>query len=233
MIMSDDERGRTKGNAADSAVSLIEDGMVVGLGTGSMAERAIRRIGEKIKDEGLDLLGVPTSIRTELLAIDCKIPLTTLSEHSSLDICIDGADQVDSKLNLIKGGGGAHTKEKIVSYAAKKLIICVDAEKVTEQLVQPVPLEVLPFAISVVEKQVNELDGIPVLRTAGSRRGSGYFITEQGNLIIDADFGVIHDPGEMDSALSSLIGSIEHGIFTNATEVHVGNEEEVKILKRY
>jgi len=213
----------------DSAVSLIEDGMVIGLGTGSMAERAIRKIGERIKDEGLDLLGVPTSIRTERVAIECKIPLTTLSEHSTLDICIDGADQVDSKLNLIKGGGGAHTKEKIVSYAAKKVIICVDAEKVVEHLAKPVPLEVLPFAISVVERQVKELDGIPVLRTAGRR--TGYFVTEQGNLIIDADFGVISNPAEMSVALSSIVGSVEHGIFTNVDEVHVENEKDVRILK--
>ncbi len=228
--MSEDKKVRKKEKAAESAASLIKDGMVVGLGTGSTAELAIRRIGRRIKDEELEILGVPTSLRTEMIAIDYGITLTTLSEHSSLDICIDGADQVDSQLNLIKGGGGAHTREKIVSYAAKKLVICVEEEKVVEQLNKPVPLEVLPYAVKVVEKQLEELGGTHVLRTDRSR--GGYFVTEHGNLIIDADFGVISNPGEMSVALSSVVGSVEHGIFTNATEVHVGNDKGVKILKR-
>jgi ribose 5-phosphate isomerase A len=228
--MGEDKKGRKKEKAAESAVSLINDGMVVGLGTGSTAEFVIRKIGKRIKDEELELLGVPTSLRTEIIAIECGVPLTTLSEHSSLDLCIDGADQVDSQLNLIKGGWGSHTREKIVSYAAKKLIICVDAEKVVELLNKPVPLEVLPYAAKIVEKQVKELGGMPVLRIDGNR--GGYFVTEHANLVIDADFGVIRNPNEINSALSSVVGSIEHGIFTNATEVHVGNEEGVKILKR-
>lgn len=228
--MSEDKKVRKKEKAAESAASLIKDGMVIGLGTGSTAELAIRRIGRRIKDEELEILGVPTSLRTERIAIDYGIPLTTLSEHSSLDICIDGADQVDSQLNLIKGGGGAHTREKIASYASKKLIICVEEEKVVEQLNKLVPLEVLPYATKIVEKQVEELGGTHVLRTDGSR--GGYFVTEHGNLIIDADFGVISNPSEMSVALSSVVGSLEHGIFTNATEVHVGNDKGVRILKR-
>ncbi|MHC1611128.1 MAG: ribose-5-phosphate isomerase RpiA [Candidatus Methanospirareceae archaeon] len=228
--MSEDERVRKKERAAESAASLIKDGMVVGLGTGSAAELVIRDIGRRIKDEELEILGVPTSLRTEMIAIDCGIPLTTLFEHSSLDICIDGADQVDSQLNLIKGGWGLHTKEKIVSYAAKELIICVEEEKVVEQLNKPVPLEVLPYATKIVERQVEELGGTHVLRSNGSR--GGYFVTEHGNLILDADFGVISNPAEMSVALSSIVGSLEHGIFTNATEVHVGNDKGVKILKR-
>jgi len=228
--MGEDKKGRKKEKAAESAASLINDGMVVGLGTGSTAEFVIRKIGKRIKDEELELLGVPTSLRTEIIAIECGIPLTTLSEHSSLDLCIDGADQVDSQLNLIKGGWGSHTREKIVSYAAKKLIICVDEEKVVELLNKPVPLEVLPYAAKIVEKQVEELGGMPILRIDGNR--GGYFVTEHGNLVIDADFGVIRNPKEINGALSSVVGSLEHGIFTNATEVHVGNEKRVKILKR-
>lgn len=228
--MGEDNRGRKKEKAAESAASLINDGMVVGLGTGSTAEFVIRKIGKRIKDEELELLGVPTSLRTEIMAIECGVPLTTLSEHSSLDLCIDGADQVDSQLNLIKGGWGSHTREKIVSYAAKKLIICVDEEKVVELLNKPVPLEVLPYAAKIVEKQVKELGGVPILRIDGNR--GGYFVTEHGNLVIDADFGVIRNPKEINGTLSSVVGSIEHGIFTNATEVHVGNEKGVKILKR-
>jgi ribose 5-phosphate isomerase A len=135
---------------------------------------------------------------------------------------------------LITGGWGSHTKEKIVSYAAKKVVICIDEEKLVEELNKPIPLEVLPYAVKVVEKQVKDLGGIPVLRTEGDK--GEYFITESGNLVIDADFGIIRvrDVKEMSKALSSVTGSIEHGIFTNASEVYVGcqNEKGVKILKR-
>ena len=228
--MKGDKNRREKEKAAESASSLISDGMVVGLGTGSTAEIVIREIGNRIKTEEFEILGVPTSLRTEMMAIECGIPITTLSEHPSLDICIDGADQVDSELNLIKGGWGSHTREKIVSYAAKKLVICVEEEKIMEQLTKPVPLEVLPYAVKIVEKQVNKLGGKPALRSEGTR--GGYSVTEHGNLVIDADFGLIHNPEEMSTALSSVVGSLEHGIFTNAAEVHVGNERGVRVLKR-
>ncbi len=228
--MKGDKKRREKEKAAESASSLISDGMVVGLGTGSTAEIVIGAIGNRIKTEEFEILGVPTSLRTEMMAIECGIPITTLSEHPSLDICIDGADQVDSELNLIKGGWGSHTREKIVSYAAKKLVICVEEEKIMEQLNKPVPLEVLPYAVKIVEKQVKKLGGEPALRSEGTR--GGYSVTEHGNLVIDADFGVIHNPKEMSAALSSVVGSLEHGIFTNAAEVHVGNEKGVRVLKR-
>ena len=228
--MKGDNNGREKEKAAESASSLISEGMVVGLGTGSTAEIVIRAIGNRIKTEEFEIFGVPTSLRTEMVAIECGIPITTLSEHPSLDICIDGADQVDSELNLIKGGWGSHTREKIVSYAAKKLVICVEEEKIMEQLTKPVPLEVLPYAVKIVEKQVKKLGGEPALRSEGTR--GGYSVTEHGNLVIDADFGVIHNPEEMSTALSSVVGSLEHGIFTNAAEVHVGNEKGVRVLKR-
>ncbi len=228
--MKGDKKRREKEKAAESASSLISDGMVVGLGTGSTAEIVIREIGNRIKTEEFEILGVPTSLRTEMMAIECGIPITTLSEHPSLDICIDGADQVDSELNLIKGGWGSHTREKIVSYAAKKLVICVEEEKIMEQLTKPIPLEVLPYAVKIVEKQVNKLGGKPALRSEGTR--GGYSVTEHGNLVIDADFGLIHNPEEMSTALSSVVGSLEHGIFTNAAEVHVGNEKGVRVLKR-
>jgi len=228
--MKGDKKRRGKEKAAESASSLIKDGMIVGLGTGSTAELVIREIGNRIKDEKLEIFGVPSSLRTEMKAIECGIPITTLSEYPSLDICIDGADQVDLELSLIKGGWGSHTREKIVSYAAKKLVICVEEEKMTEQLNKPVPLEVLPYAVKIVEKQVIKLGGECVLRSEGNR--GGYFVTEHGNLVIDADFGVIREPEKMSAALSSVVGSVEHGIFTNATEVHVGGEKGVKVLKR-
>lgn len=219
-----------KKRAAESVAFLVKTGFVVGLGTGSTIEFAIRKIGERIKNEEIEILAVPTSLRTEMLAIECGIPLTSLKEHPSLDICIDGADQVNSQLYLIKGGWGSHTREKIVAKAAKKLVICVGDEKLAKHLNKPVPLEILPYAIKIVEKQVKELDGVPILRKEAGR--GAYFITENGNLIIDADFGVIKNPKEKSVALSSIVGSIEHGIFTNAKEVHVGKENSVEILKR-
>jgi len=228
--MNEDKKRRKKEKAAESAAFLIKDGMIVGLGSGSTAELVIRRISDRIKEEELEVFGVPTSLRTEMVAIECGIPVTTLFEHPSLDICIDGADQVDSQLNLIKGGWGSHTREKIVSYAAKKLVICVEEEKMVKLLNIPVPLEVLPYAVKIVEKQVKELGGAYVLRSEGNK--GGYFITENGNLVIDADFDVISNPAEMSVALSSVVGSVEHGIFTNAAEVHVGDEKGVKIFKK-
>jgi ribose 5-phosphate isomerase A len=228
--MNEDKKRKKKEKAAESAVSFIKDGMVVGLGSGSTAEIAVRRIGNRIKEEELEVLGVPTSLRTEMVAIECGVPVTTLSEHPYLDICIDGADQVDSQLNLIKGGWGSHTREKIVSYATKKLVICIEEEKMVELLNKPVPLEVLPYAVKIVEREVKELGGVPVLRKEGNK--GGYFITENGNLIIDADFGIIKNPKSMSNALSSVVGSVEHGIFTNAAEVHVGDEKGVKVFKK-
>jgi ribose 5-phosphate isomerase A len=228
MKMSEEKKEKEK--AALSAASLIQDGMVIGLGTGSTAEFLIRRVGERIKEEKIKVFGIPTSLRTEMLAIECGIPVTSLSEHPYPDICIDGADQVDSALNVIKGGWGSHTREKIVSYAAKRLVICVGEEKIAESLNRPVPVEVLPYAVKTVEEQVRELSGVPVLRAEGNK--GGYVITENGNLIIDVDFGVIKDPKGMSSALSSVVGSVEHGIFTNVSEVHVGNENGVRILRR-
>ncbi len=232
--MNEDEgrRGEQKKRAAESAASLVKDGMVVGLGTGSTAEIAVRRIGWRIKEEELEVLSVPTSLATELLAVECGIPVTSLFEHPSLDLCIDGADQVDSELNLIKGGWGSHTREKVVSYAAERVVICVEEAKMVRTLNRSVPLEVLPYAVKVVERQVRELGGVAVLRKDGNR--GGFFMTEGGNLVVDADFGVVKNPEATSVALSAVVGSVEHGIFTNATEVLVGVEgrEGVKNLKK-
>ncbi|MCW3135947.1 MAG: ribose-5-phosphate isomerase RpiA [Canidatus Methanoxibalbensis ujae] len=222
-------REEKKEIAAFSAASLVDDGMIVGLGTGSTAEIVIRILGERMKKEGMEISGVPTSFRTEMKAIEHGIPLVSLSEHPTLDIYIDGADEVDAKLNMIKGGWGSHTREKVVSYAARKVVICVEEEKKSTFLRKPVPLEVLPFAFKVVERCVRDLGGVPRLRT--SERG-GVFVTENGNIVLDADFGVIEDPDDLSNALSSIAGVVEHGIFTNATEVHIGTGEGVVIERK-
>jgi ribose 5-phosphate isomerase A len=212
--------------AAESAASLVEGGMVIGLGTGSTAIYAINAIGRRIEEEDLDILVVPTSFRSEIAAIESNIPLTSLSEHTVLDLTIDGADQV-AGLNAIKGGWGSHTREKIVASASKRLIICVDGGKVVDVLDRPIPLEVIPYAWKIVEEQIKEIDGIPRIRM----EGWNVFTTESGNIIIDADFGEILDPEDMDKRLSSIVGAIEHGIFRDVSEVHVGKNGTVFVIE--
>ncbi len=215
--------------ASRSAVELIQDGMVVGLGTGSTVKYMIRYLGKKVKG-GLDILGIPTSHQTELLSIQAGIPLTTLWKHPYVDIAIDGADQVDSMLNCIKGQGGAHTREKIMSYSANSFVVVVDESKMVEVLNCPVPLEVLPYALKLVEIQVTKLGGVPRLRMVHQKDGP--VITDNGNFVLDVDFGEMSNPKELNGQLSKIIGAIEHGIFTNVDEVHVGRIGRVEILKK-
>ena len=224
----DKNRERKKEIAAASAVSLVQDGMVVGLGTGSTAEYAIKKLGERIKAERMRVFGVPTSFKTEIKAIENNIPIVSLTEYPSIDIYIDGADEVDANLNLIKGGWGSHTREKVVSFAARRVVICVEEEKVHENLSRAVPLEVLPFAVRVVERQVRNAGGVPSLRMTER----GIFVTENGNFVLDADFGIIERPEDLSVLLSSFAGVVEHGIFTNATEVHIGTENGVVVRRK-
>lgn len=215
--------------AGKSAAELVVDGMAIGLGTGSTIAHVIQRLGELVQG-GLNFVAVPTSYQTEMLAIRAGIPLTSLWAHPSLDIAIDGADQVDTKLNLVKGGGAAHTREKIVAYSAMRFVIAVDEEKIVDVLNCPVPLEVIPYARKFVEDRVTELSGSPRLRLA--QKKDGPVITDNGNFIIDADFGEILDPQKLDEKLSSIPGIVEHGIFTNADEVHVGGKGGPRVLRR-
>jgi len=208
--------------AGKAAASLVTDGMVVGLGTGSTTAYSIEELGKRVA-EGLDILAVVTSYQSEMLAIDAKIPLTTLAEHPVLDIAIDGADQIDSDLNAIKGGGAAHTREKVVAQSAKRFVVVADESKVTKKLEHPVPLEVLPYARNLVMQRAAELGAKPVLRTAV--RKDGPVVTDNGNFIIDADFGVIGDPAELGLKLSAITGIVEHGIFTNVDEVYIGRKD--------
>ncbi|MDI6889223.1 MAG: ribose-5-phosphate isomerase RpiA [Methanocellales archaeon] len=224
-MMSD----REKRTAGESAAALVRDGMVIGLGTGTTMMYAIKQLGELVRD-GLSILAVPTSHETEMLAIEEGIPLTSLWKHTSLDLAIDGADQVDSKLNAIKGGGGAHTREKVVACSAKRFVVAIEENKLVDVLNHPVPLEVLPCAWKFVETQVKELGGKPQLRLAQKKDGPA--ITDNGNFIIDVDFGKIIDPLKLSEDISTIPGVIEHGIFTNINEVHVGRKAGVDVLKR-
>jgi len=211
-----------KKSAGMAAADLVKDGMVVGLGTGSTAAYTIAELGNRVA-AGLDILAVVTSYQSEMLAIKAGIPLTTLAEHPVLDIAIDGADQVDSNLNVIKGGGAAHTREKVVARSAKHFVIVADESKVCDRLNHFVPVEVLPYASNLVMQKLRELGAEPILRM-GVRK-DGPVITDNGNFIIDADFGVIDNPQELALKLSTCTGIVEHGIFTSVDEVYIGKKD--------
>jgi ribose 5-phosphate isomerase A len=214
--------------AGELAAQLVKNNMVVGIGTGSTAAYATKELGRRVAS-GLKILGVPTSYQSAFLAAENGIPLTTLDEHPVPDIAIDGADQI-AKFFAIKGGGAAHTREKIVALSAEKFVIVADESKVSEVLNHPVPLEVLPFARKLVEKQVAGLGGKAQVRMGVKKEGP--VISDNGNFIIDADFGKIDDPYSLDDALSHCTGIVEHGIFTSVNVVFIGKKDgTVEILE--
>jgi ribose 5-phosphate isomerase A len=214
-----------KRRAGESAAEAVDDGMVVGLGTGSTAAHAIRALGREV-DAGLDIEGIPTSFQSRELAREAGIPLTTLSDATP-DIAIDGADQVADG-TLIKGGGAAHAREKIVDSAADRLLIVVDPTKEAETPDHPVPLEVLADARRPVADAVRELGGEPQLRAA--ERKDGPVVTDNGHLVIDCDFGSIADPAGLAADLAALPGVVEHGLFVDlADEIHCGTDDEVRV----
>lgn len=216
--------------AGEAAAELVKSGMVVGLGTGSTVAWTIKRLGERVNEEGLDFLGVPTSFQAENLAIACGVALTTLNQHPVLDLAIDGADQVDHSLYVIKGGGAAHTREKVVSCSAKRFVIVADGSKYVPKLTWPVPVEVLPFALRLVERRLLDLGGKPVLRQ-GVRK-DGPVITDNGNFVMDVDFGIIEDPHGLAAKISPIPGVVEHGIFDNLDELYLARVGGVEIIRK-
>src|SRR6056297_163378 len=202
--------------AGESAAEAVEDGMVVGLGTGSTTAHAIRAIGRQV-DAGLDIVGVPTSFQSRELAREAGIPLAALDEVS-VDLAIDGADEVADG-DLIKGGGAAHAREKIVDASADRFLVVADPTKTAETLSHPVPVEVLSAARTTVAESVRELGGEPTLRQA--ERKDGPVVTDNGNLVLDCAFGDIDEPAALGRALASLPGVVEHGLFVGlGDEVH-------------
>ena len=233
-----------KRRAGESAATAVDDGDVVGLGTGSTAAHAIRRLGDRV-DAGLDVRGVPTSFASRALAVECGIPLIDLDEAvgpdaPGIDVAIDGADHVavggdaadeGHGFVLIKGGGAAHAREKLVDAAAGRFLVVADPSKEVDILDRAVPVEVLPSGRSVVAEAVRELGGEPVLRRA--ERKDGPVVTDNGNLVFDCEFGAISDPGPLATALSTAPGVVEHGLFVDlADEVHVGTDAGVRVLTR-
>jgi ribose 5-phosphate isomerase A len=223
---------KAKKTAAHEAVKHVKDGFVVGLGSGSTAAYAIEEIGNRIKHEGLRVLGVPTSYQALLLTVKLRIPITTLEEHPTLDLTIDGADQIDEELNLIKGMGGALAREKVTAFASKRLIIVADETKKVKVLGEnshPVPIEVLPFATPIVMRKIKEIGGKPTLREGIKKVGP--VITDNGNVIIDADFGLIPKPSELERKLKELPGVVETGLFVKmANLAYVGKRSGIEKL---
>jgi len=223
-------REREKQLAAAAGVDLVEEGMVVGLGTGNTAEIAVRMLGKRVAG-GLRIRGVATSLAIERLAGELRIPLMTLDDAPRVDLTLDGADEVDPNLDLIKGGGGAHFREKVVAHASEREVILVDSGKLVSRLGErfPVPVEVHRFAWKVAASELVELGATPVLREAGPHP----FVTDNGNYVLDCKFPAIPDPAALEKEINSVVGVLENGIFAGiATAVLVGEGDRVRTLDR-
>lgn len=209
-----------KKNAAERAVEWIEDGMTVGLGTGSTAYWAILRIGERVK-EGLNIRAVASSIRSEQLAKEHGIPFVSLDDIDRIDLTIDGADEVDADLNLIKGGGGALLREKVLAAASDRFVVIVDETKLVRTLGEfPLPVEIVPFGSRLTLNRLAALGGHPVLREAEGKR----YVTDNGNWIADCRFGRIAEPERLGAELNRIPGVVDNGLFTGMTTAVVAGK---------
>ena len=221
--------------AGEAAAGLAESGMRLGLGTGSTTAFAIEALGRRVREEGLDVVGTPTSFAAERLARQHGVPLRTLDELEMLDLAFDGADEVDPALNLIKGRGAAHTREKVVASLAEEFVVLIDPSKLVERLgsEKPVPVEVLPMAEAPVRRALERLGARPVLRMGQAKDGP--VVSDQGFWILDAHFdGGIDDPAALDRVLLALPGVLDHGLFLGlATRVLIGEPDgSVRVVER-
>lgn len=223
-------RDREKQAAARAAVELIEPGQVVGLGSGSTASYALRFLAERVRG-GLNIIGVPTSQKIMELAEQLFIPLATIEEHPSIDIDIDGADEIDPQLNLIKGGGGALLREKVIASASRRFIVIAESTKQVPCLGRfPLPVEVIPFAESPVKRRIEAL-GAKVVRRSFAY-GNPY-VTDEGHHILDCSFGKISDPAGLSAELHNLPGVVEHGLFIGMAELAlIGTQDGVVRIQR-
>ena len=205
---------------------VVEDGMVLGIGTGSTAARAIDAIATRVRDEGLRVRGVPTSLSAERLCRMGGIELTTLDDVELIDLAFDGADEVAPDLSLIKGRGGAHAREKVVAAAARRFVVLADHTKRVQVLGSrmPLPVEIIPMALGPVSRMLAGLGAEPVLRTGSAKDGPT--VTDQGLWIVDARFDGIPSPGDVDRTLLSTPGVLDHGLFLGlVSEVWFGEED--------
>jgi ribose 5-phosphate isomerase A len=221
-----------KQEVGKAAAARVKSNSVVGLGTGSTTAFAIEYIGARLKSGELtNVVGIPTSFQARVLAKQYGIPLTTLDEVERIDIAIDGADEVDPHKNLIKGGGAAHTQEKVVDALAEQFIVVVDSTKLVDKLGSTflLPVEVLPMAVTPVMRAIVKLGGEPQLRM-GVRK-AGPVVTDQGNLVIDVKFQSIDNPAELEKTLNNIPGVLENGLFVGVTDlVLVGEVQDGKVV---
>jgi ribose 5-phosphate isomerase A len=224
-----DPRDREKQIAARAAVQLVEAGSIVGLGSGSTAAYAVRFLAERVRD-GLKIVGIPTSQQTKRLAEQLEIPMATLDEHPKIDIDIDGADEIDPQLNLIKGGGGAFLREKIIASVSRRFIVIADSAKQVKRLGKfPLPVEVVPFAQSLIKAQIEALGAKVALRSYAY--GNPY-VTDEGHHILDCTFGEIDNPPALAEKLCHIPGIVEHGLFIGMAEMAlIGKDVEVIRLR--
>ncbi|HJU10219.1 MAG TPA: ribose-5-phosphate isomerase RpiA [Candidatus Binataceae bacterium] len=223
-------RDQEKQAAARAAVQLVKPGNIVGLGSGSTAAFAVRFLAERVR-EGLQILGIPTSRETQHLAEQLGIPLTTLDEHPVIDIDIDGADEIDPRLNLIKGGGGAFLREKVIASVSRRFVVIGDSAKQVSRLgTFPLPVEVIPFAEKLIKSKIEGMGAKVTLRQYAY--GNPY-VTDEGHHILDCTFGEIAQPSTLAESLRSIPGVVEHGLFIGmAAMALVGKDGKVVDLQR-
>lgn len=221
-----DTRQELKLHAAQRALSLVESGMTVGLGSGSTATLWINLLGQKVKEKALKIRAIASSEDSERLGRSYGIPIVTFNEISSVDLTIDGADEIAPGLALIKGGGGKLLREKIVAGASKQFVVIADESKLVDKLGRfPLPIEVIPMATPLVKNSLAQLGFTPTVRIA--QNGKPY-ITDEGNVILDCSGILIDDPNQLAQKLDSIVGVVEHGLFLHmATLAIIAGEKEI------
>jgi len=228
--LNPEQQTNSKRKAALEAIKHVKAGFIVGLGSGTTAAYAIEAMGERNRTENLRIMGIPTSTQAFQLAVKQGIPITTLDEHPIVDVDIDGVDQVDKDLNLIKGMGGALAREKIVAAASRLNVIIADISKhvrVLGENDQAVPVEILPFGSRLVQQRIEAMGGKPVLREGKGKLGP--IITDNGNMILDSVFGEIKDPAGLEKQLKMIPGVVETGLFVGLTDVvYLGSSSNVE-----
>ena len=217
------DQDAAKRAAGEAAAQQVETGMRVGLGTGSTTAFFIQMLGRRVQEEGLDIVGTPTSFAAERLARQHGIRMATLDELEALDLAFDGADEIDPALNLIKGRGGAHTQEKVVASCASRFVVLADPSKLVDQLGSrmPIPVEIVPMAFGPVRRRLEALGLRPELRLAKAKDGP--VVSDQGFWILDAHADDVDDPERLDAAIHAIPGVLDHGLFLNmASEALIG-----------
>jgi len=222
-MTNEEQTKQMKRSVGLEAACMVKNRNVVGLGTGSTAVYMIEELGRRVREEGLDITGIPTSFDSAVLARKHGVPVQTLDDVDHVDIAIDGADEVDLQNQLIKGRGAAHLREKIIDGMAVQFVVVVDESKLVDRLGTKcaVPLEVLPLAVNPVLARLEDMDGAPTLRMGVSKDGP--VITDQGNMVIDVRFDGIDDPRKLESTLNNIPGILENGLFIDlATTIFIG-----------